>query len=62
MKRELAETGMVRADKHCVSCLYWNGVECSIFRKRKEGTGQCSRRRWEYRTHPAFLVKKKSWE
>lgn len=58
---EKLETEIIRAEKHCVSCLHWDGVICAVFRKRKEGTDQCSRRRMEYKPHPAFLAKKKSW-
>ena len=33
---EKLETEIIRAEKHCVSCLHWNGVICAVFRKRKE--------------------------
>lgn len=34
---EKLETEIIRAEKHCVSCLHWDGVICAVFRKRKEG-------------------------
>jgi len=57
-----SETRIIPADRHCVSCVHWTGVLCRIFRKRKEGTGQCSNRNIRYEQHPAFQVKKKSFE
>ncbi len=56
------ETKIIPADRHCVSCRHWNGVRCDVTWKRKNGTGQCSRKKISYETHPAFLAKKKSFE
>ncbi len=55
-------TKIISADKHCVSCLHWDGVICTMTFRRKKGTEQCPRCKIEYKQHPAFRVKKKNWE